>query len=161
MEANSVAPSLLDRLTDFEPKNKKESAHAAHISPRRMREILKRDISWLLATIRLEELVDLEKHDAIRSSVLNYGVRDMSGVPEQNINPHEVQETIRGALCKYEPRFDPSTVHVQLLDPSELETRGLVKMRITGQLLMPGYEELIHLEAKINFETGSIALEDG
>jgi len=158
MVENQVSPSLLDRLVDNDPSVKTESYHAGQISARRMREIIKRDLGWLLAKIRMEEFVDIEEYENIRNSVLNYGVRDLSGVPEQNINPLEVQEVMRKAICNFEPRFAPSSVNVRFLDAEDDDVRGQAKIRITGQLQIPGMEGSIQLEAKINFETGDIKL---
>ena len=158
MVENQVPPSLLDRLVDNDPSVLTESFHAGQISARRMREIIRRDLGWLLATVRMEEFVDIDGYENVSNSVLNYGVRDLSGVPEQNINPLEVQEAIRKAICNFEPRFARSSVNVRLLDAADDDQRGQAKIRITGQLQIPGMEGSIQLEAKINFETGDIKL---
>ena len=43
-----LQPSLLDRLTDLEPEAKTESRDSRVINIRRLREIIRRDLAWLL-----------------------------------------------------------------------------------------------------------------
>lgn len=157
----SVSPSLLDRLTDNDPDNIRESAYAAKISPRRIRDILKRDLGWLLATISLDEFEDLETRKLVRKSTLNYGIRDLSGVPEQNIAAYTVETATREAICNYEPRLDPSSVKVALIPHEDGEIRGIAKLEISGLINVPDAKGPIHLEARIDFETGDVVLVDG
>jgi len=154
------SPSLLDRLIDNDPSNSKESTAAGVISARKMREILKRDIAWILGTIRLEEVTPIGHRHQTRRSVLNYGISDLSGVPEQNIDPTEIQNSIRQALWDYEPRLEPSSIEVELIPHVEGEIRGVAKLRISGRWAADLYRDPIFLEAKINFETGGVDLVD-
>jgi len=160
IKAFDSSPSLLDRLTDNDPSNNNESAAASTISANKMRDILKRDIAWILSTIRLDEINPIGNRKETRSSVLNYGINDLSGVPEQNLDPVEVQNSIRQALWDFEPRLEPGSIDVELVPHVEGEIRGVAKLRISGHWANNLYRDPIFLEAKINFETGGVDLVD-
>jgi len=155
-KALEFSPSLLDRLTDNDPGKVKESAAASIISANKMRDILKRDIAWILATIRMEEINPVDGCQEVRRSVLNYGIKDLSGVPEQNLDPIEVQNSIRQALWDFEPRLEPTSIDVELVPHVEGDIRGVAKLKIAGRWTDDLYRDPIFLEAKINFETGSV-----
>jgi len=154
-------PSLLDRLTDHDPSNAKESYAAGQLSPRQMKVILRRDLIWLLTTIRLEEVTNLDDWPRAKATVINYGVRDLSGVPEQNIDGLNIQNTIRQAIWDYEPRLDRNSVDVKLIPNSEGDTRGVAKLQIAGRWANEIYQNPIFIEAQIDFETGGIVALDG
>ena len=63
-------PSLLDRLTDDQPEQRQESREKRVLSPSRLRECVRRDLSWLLNTTQLGALQDLEAHPEVARSVL-------------------------------------------------------------------------------------------
>lgn len=77
--AERLQPSLLDRLTDNEPGNVKESRDTRVIDVTRLREIIQRDLSWLLNTNNIESTFDVEVYPNVARSVLNYGLREVSG----------------------------------------------------------------------------------
>ena len=79
MMAERLQPSLLDRLTDDQPSNPSEGRDARVIDIRRLREIIQRDLSWLLNTTNNDGWIDPARHPLAARSVLNYGVRDVAG----------------------------------------------------------------------------------
>ncbi len=159
--ADWVAPSLLDRLIDNDPSNTKESAAAGELSSRQMRNILRRDLIWLLTTVRLDEVTPLDDWARIKASVINYGVRDLSGVPEQNIDGLNIQNTLRQAIWDFEPRLDRKSVDVKLIPNEDGDTRGVAKLQISGRWVNEIYQNPIFIEAQIDFETGGIVALDG
>src|SRR4029077_6169820 len=74
-----LQPSLLDRLTDEEPQQRQESRDKRVLSPARLRECVRRDLSWLLNTTNLAALQDLDAHPEVQRSVVNYGMPDLAG----------------------------------------------------------------------------------
>lgn len=155
------APSLIDRLTDNNSQSRTESAFASELSPRRMQAALRRDIMWLLTTIRLGEVEDLSAYAHIPKSVINFGVRDLSGVPEQNLDPLEIEAVLREAIWNFEPRLDRDTVRIDILPLDNSDMRGVMKLRISGRWNQDIYGEAVLIEARINFDTGGVELMDG
>ena len=157
----AVSPSLLDRLVDNDPGTRKESVAASQLGLRDMRRIIRRDLIWLLTTIRLEEVTPLDDWKRVQASVLNYGVRDLSGVPEKNIDALRIERTLRDALIRYEPRLDPRSVDIGLEPFDEGGTRGQARLNISALWANDLYNEAIVIEATIDFETGSIEADGG
>lgn len=52
------------------------------------------------------------------TSVVNFGMPDMTGLIELTMNPQEVADLIKTAILAFEPRLDPDTLEVALLNPS-------------------------------------------
>ena len=77
--AERLQPSLLDRLTDDHRDKRSESREDRVIDVRRLRDIIQRDLSWLLNANNGETLIDGDIYPNVRRSVLNYGVREASG----------------------------------------------------------------------------------
>jgi len=154
-------PSLLDRLYDSDPGNQNRASARRGMWSVRMNAILRRDIAWLLSTIRLDEVTSLSSHANCKSSVINYGIRDLSGVSEQNLHASEIRQTIRRALIDFEPRLDPVTLDVEVIDHKEGDDKGLALLRISGHWRNRLFNDAILLEAMIEMQTGNIAMLDG
>jgi len=151
-------PSLLDRLADDDPSSRAESAAAAHIAARRMREILRRDIAAILGAIRLSDVVDLGDRPRILNSVLNFGVCDFSGRSADQIDPGRIATELREAILAYEPRIRPDTLKVDVEPPGEGDRRGVVGMSVEGVYEAAG--ETVSVSAEIHLETGAVYVLD-
>ena len=154
----TVQPSLLDRLTDNDPGNQNRASAEREMSASQMQVILRRDIAWLLSTIRLDEITSLSAHTQAKSSVINYGIRDLSGVSEQNLHSEEIRRTIMTALRQFEPRLEPRSLQVDVIDHEEGDDKGLALLRISGHWRNNLFREMVLLEAKIDMQTGNVAL---
>ena len=93
-----LQPSLLDRLTDDNPDNTQESRTKRVLSLRQLRECVIRDLAWLLNTGNLEEVRDLEDYPFVVKSVLNYGMRGLSGHTVTSLNIHEIERRLRQVI---------------------------------------------------------------
>jgi type VI secretion system protein ImpF len=74
-----LQPSLLDRLADDEPDKRQESADKRILSLQRLREGVRRDLTWLLNTPNLATVQDLENYPEVAGSTLNFGIPDLAG----------------------------------------------------------------------------------
>ena len=96
-----LQPSLLDRLTDEEPGVRDESRERRVISATRLRDCVTRDLGWLLNSVQLEATQDLEAYPAVRSSVLNFGIPDLTGVAVSRINVDTLRQHVRDAILRF------------------------------------------------------------
>ena len=80
MMSERLQPSLLDRLTDDDPNNTAESREARVIDIRRLRDIVQRDLSWLLNTNNSDTWIETTRFPLASKSVLNYGVREVAEI---------------------------------------------------------------------------------
>jgi type VI secretion system protein ImpF len=114
-----VQPSLLDRLTDEGEARGEDSGRA--FSLQRLRAVILRDVSWLLNATPLDSTVDLAAYPEVASSVLNYGVRSMTGQGGGGIVRSHFEHAIQESLTTFEPRLMRG-VKVKLLPVSSSDT---------------------------------------
>jgi type VI secretion system protein ImpF len=74
---------------------------------------IRRDLSWLLNTVRFEETIPLDQAPEVASSVLNYGIPDFSVRTYASINVGDAAETMAQAVRLYEPRIAERSLEVK------------------------------------------------
>ncbi len=84
-----------------------------------LRATVRRELSWLLNSTNLEAAVDLEPYPEVKSSVINYGVPDLSGAAMNHRLLVQRAREIRTAIERFEPRIDPESVDVELAENTE------------------------------------------
>ncbi len=120
IENRRFTPSLFDRLQDDQPSvdeitNFSDSSHSSLAS---MRANLKRDIENLLNTrLRTESTPD--RLTAVKGSILNYGLPDLTTLNLQNpVKCQQFCQRLEQTLLQYEPRL--YSVKVSFIEaPSE------------------------------------------
>lgn len=134
LPAERLQPSLLDRLTDDEPGKRTEAVERNVISSSRLRQIVLRDIGWLLGTGNLATTNDLSPWPEVAKSVINYGVPDWSGVSVAKLDAANLARALREAILHFEPRILPRLLRVVATNErSDTDGRPL-HFRIEGQL---------------------------
>ncbi|MCB2078760.1 MAG: type VI secretion system baseplate subunit TssE [Novosphingobium sp.] len=86
-----------------------------------LRSTVRRELAWLLNTTHMESSVDLSNCPQVRTSVLNYGVPDMSGKALTGRLVLERALDIRAAIQAFEPRIEKHTLEVQPTEQIEKE----------------------------------------
>lgn len=127
-----LVPSILDRLLDDEPDVRQELPQSRAQKLSALKQSVRRDLEHLLNTrVCLRELPDDCEH--LRTSVMNYGIPDFSGVA---MGSREQQEALRrrveDAIQRFETRF--KQVHVELVLDSENQQQRMIRFRIDGIL---------------------------
>jgi len=109
LPVSEARQSLLDCLTD-EPAFLDRPVSAIG----RLREIVLRDLSWLLNTTPLDVTTDLGPYPRVARSVLNYGVNIVSGPSAQRVDADHLCQQISLALRRFEPRIVAGSVRVSV-----------------------------------------------
>ncbi len=112
--AERLQPSLLDRLTDNQPTEKTERRDDRVIDLRQMREIIQRDLAWLLNTSDNSALIDERQYPNVVKSVLNYGIKEVAGDFSTKERAEIIRKSIAASILSYEPRIHPGTIDVQV-----------------------------------------------
>ncbi|MFN3481555.1 MAG: type VI secretion system baseplate subunit TssE [Rhabdaerophilum calidifontis] len=116
---------------DFEPGDAPKPAPARNvlrspITEQALRDEVARDLNALVNTISLESAVDLGEFNAVRRSILNFGIRDLnSRFADQAGDGHLVRD-VAEAIRRYEPRLIASSIrvnHVVRVDEPTLTVR--------------------------------------
>ena len=155
-----LQPSLLDRLTDEEPRKTKESRERRAISLRELRASVLRDLSWLLNTANFEQSGNLQGSPEVATSVLNFGIPDITGRTSSSLVTSHIERAVREAIQKFEPRLIPESVKVQvMLDGEEMNPNAL-QMRIEGLLYAAPIPIELYLKTDFDLETGTVVVTD-
>ncbi|WP_192246841.1 type VI secretion system baseplate subunit TssE [Mesorhizobium silamurunense] len=128
---NLIQPSLLDRLTDDEPRSASESSKLSSLSLRQVQALILRDVSWLFNANQLAATVDLQSYPHVASSTLNYGIRPFAGHLVDGLDTAALGREIAGSLQLFEPRLLANSVKVTALTHAD----GSLGFRVEADLL--------------------------
>jgi type VI secretion system protein ImpF len=155
-----LQPSLLDRLTDIRPGDLKDSASERHIDVRRLREIIMRDLGWLLNTSNNENLIDAELYPHAANSTLNFGVRDIAGRRVTLGDANGMEDSIREAIYALEPRIIPGTLEVSAGTENRKSTsQSEITMDIRGELWATPVPLDLFLRTRMSVTDGGIVID--
>ncbi|MBC8731904.1 type VI secretion system baseplate subunit TssE [Paraburkholderia sp. UCT2] len=154
MPQERLQPSLLDRLTDFDPAQREESREQRVITAARLREYVTRDIAWLLNCTRHWSSDELTGFAQVGNSVLNFGIPDLAGAALSGIDAELLQNRIRSALLDFEPRLIASTVQVSIeVDEARMGSRSL-RFLIEADMWANPMPLSLYLRTDVDLETG-------
>lgn len=149
-----LQPSLLDRLTDEEPDKRVESLDKRVLSPQRLRESVRRDLTWLFNTTNLATVCDLSEYPEVERSTVNFGIPDLAGKPASNVDTAALLKLIRRAITDFEPRLLKSSLKVRILvDPDEHSPNAMA-FGIEAQLWSQPLPLRLYLRTDVNLEDG-------
>ncbi|MBP1852483.1 type VI secretion system baseplate subunit TssE [Rhizobium halophytocola] len=157
MLAERLQPSLLDRLTDHAPGNETEAASNYAIDIGRLREIIQRDLAWLLNTANIAVDHDLELRPNVARSVLNYGIPGLSGLTHTSNQAFEIQQAIRLAIETFEPRILPETLDVSLRR-QDSGSRAIISLEIRGELWAEPVPVDLYLRTALDVTSGQVTI---
>lgn len=156
--AERLQPSLLDRLTDLEPYEKTERRDDRVIDVRQLREIIQRDLSWLLNTSDNSSLIDPDIYPETAQSVLNYGIREVAGDYSTTQRAELIRKSILNAVKLYEPRIHPGSVDVQLRVERDAR-KSIVSYDIRADMWAQPMPMELYLRSQVDVTTGELQLE--
>ena len=151
-----LQPALLDRLTDDEPDQIKESIDNRVISKNRLRQAVLRDLSWLFNAVAPNS-IKWDSYPYARHSVLNYGLPSMSGMTASTIDILDLDGLIRQAILDFEPRIMSASLHVQaLVLESQMDSHNIVSVRIHADVWAQPVPLEFLVQTDVDLETGEI-----
>ena len=158
--AERLQPALLDRLTDENPTVSTEPREDRVIDVRRLRQIVQRDLTWLLNTNNNEVNLDTEAYPNVATAVTNYGIKDVAGQTSTADRAQEIRKIIRTAIQRFEPRIRPETLEVDFGSEDETDTRSmLISFNIRGEMWAQPMPLELYLRSQVNVTTGEVTLE--
>jgi type VI secretion system protein ImpF len=156
-----LQPSLLDRLMDDEPARREEPRESSMLTHAQLREVVLRDLRWLLNTVNLESTDDLSPYTHAAGSVVNFGVRALAGKRMSEIDWIDVEDSIRQAIAAFEPRILDSSVEVRCVtDTGTLEHHNVLSLEIKGMLWCVPHPLEFLFRTDIDLESGHMDLRD-
>jgi type VI secretion system protein ImpF len=159
--SDRLQPTLLDRLTDDRPTQAKDTVGELVISRRQLRQIILRDLAWLLNATKAESEMDFSFNDDAKRSTINYGLPAFSGRRASDVKLGELELEIKDAIALFEPRIVPSTLQVTAEGETDsMSAHNLVVFQIRGQIWATPYPIEMLLKSSMDLETGAVTLLD-
>jgi len=163
-----LLPSLLDRLTDEEPRNPVESLARQVLQEEAFLGNIRRDLQWLFNAVSLEAAVDLDGFDFrdefnrprnyLKESVLNFGIQDLSGHTASSVKAAHLENRLRLAVAHFEPRLLPGSVKVDV-QAREAFNHNALSFDLHGDLWMQPSPWPQHWKTDVDLETGAVRVE--
>ena len=148
----AVRPSLLDRLTDLEPREASDRTITREESAAAFRRSVQRDVEALLNTRRTIVGVPAGCNEVLRSAH-EYGLADTTGLsvgtPEGR---NRLTDDIRESLLRFEPRL--FNVKVVLVETTQLKAQQ-VRFTIEATLRMDPSPEQIVFDTVLEISRGT------
>jgi len=122
-----------------------------------LRDQLAQDLNSLLNTVNLAAAFDLSRHDHVRTSILNYGIPEISTRTIDENRTSDILTEIETALLTFEPRLIPKTIKVardQSIDPDSLNVRFLV----SGEMACDPVAVAVEFVADIDVNSGKLKI---
>lgn len=160
VELQGLQPSLLDRLTDEDPKSNREPTERSGISLSDWRASVLRDLAWLLNTTSLGQLQPLERMPEVKRSVINYGIAPVTGRIATTAQARELEMALRQAIIDFEPRILKESVRVRVVPPEETPSRHAILFEIEGDLFADPLPLHLALRTEIDLDSGDATVSD-
>lgn len=158
MIAERLQPSLLDRLTDHDPTDLRETRDSRVINIRQLRDIIQRDLAALLNTSDSNTLIDAERFPHVSTSVLNYGIKEVAGDFSTAERAELIRKSISDAIQTFEPRILPGSVDVTLR-VGHSNRNSIVTYDIRADMWAQPMPIELYLRSEVDVTTGELELE--
>lgn len=156
-----LLPTLLDRLRDDAPHRQTEAPGEYAFTRTQMRAIIQRDLSFLLNTTSIEDLIDRRRYAHAASSTVNFGVPPLSGTFAVARGWDEVEKIIKRAIHDFEPRLIPGSLRVSTLNAPGAEVRyNVLAFEVRGVVRMASYPLEFVVQSSLSLETSRMQVTD-
>jgi type VI secretion system protein ImpF len=154
----NVRLSLLDRLIDHDPESKNDPHMSRFESLNQFRRSIKRDLEFLLNTVRNADPIP-DAYNELKRSVYFYGLPDLNGVALEN--PQDEARLLRSledAITTFEPRL--SRVRVIAYERLSKKKSSLV-FHVEALLMIDPQPEPISFDTVLEIAKGSYTVKEG
>lgn len=129
-----------------------------NFSKEMLRQSIKRDLTWLLNSLSFESAQTLSNHPNVRTSVLNYGVKDFAGRSRSSKSEMDNARAIHNAIKRFEPRLKNVSVTPDVHD--DASEVGKITYAIEGDLIVGRDFIPIRLHTDIDVEASVVEVRD-
>lgn len=152
-----LLPTLFDRLLDEAPSRSVEAPSEYAVTASRLREIVQRDLVYLLNTTNIEPLIDRTQHPQAAASTVNFGVPPLAGGHLVSRRWEEVERIIRRAIAEYEPRLIAGSVQVRpLTPPGSSDAYNVLVFEIRALIACQPYPLELTVQSAVDLEANRL-----
>jgi len=155
-----LQPSLLDRLTDDDPEARQESRDRRVLSPARLRECVRRDLTWLFNTANLGTVLNLDELPEVARSTVNFGMPDLAGRTASSVNIPALEQILRRVIWDFEPRLIKNSVRVRIVSDDDKMNHNAMAFDIEAELWAQPLPLRLFFRTDIDLETGAVNVVD-
>lgn len=156
---NEYLPTLFHRLMDDAPQQRKEAPSAYAPTRRQIRDMVQRDLVYLLNTANQQDRIDVYRHPAVVSATVNYGVPPLTGGYASEQRWAQVEQAIRIAILRFEPRIAPQSLQVRpLVHGDDRAHYNVLVFEISGLLHLEPYPLEFTVQSSVDLETQQMTL---
>ncbi|HDR9469677.1 type VI secretion system baseplate subunit TssE [Burkholderia multivorans] len=158
--SSHLMPTLLDRLRDDAPHRQTEAPEAYTATRKQMRDIVQRDLAYLLNTTSIEDRIDRARYPQAAASTVNFGVPPLAGTFIASRRWSDVETMIRRAIGDFEPRLIPESLVVSPRTDvdSAGEHRNVLAFEVRGLIHMDPYPLEFMVQSSLDLETSEIRI---
>jgi type VI secretion system protein ImpF len=122
-----------------------------------LRREVSRDLETLMNTINMASSEDLTEFEAVRSSILNFGVPDITHRSIQEITVDDISRELELALTTYEPRLLRDSIEVRR-DHNVGDDDLKVRFFIRADLFCDPINVPVEFVADLQVDSGAISI---
>lgn len=156
-----LQPSLLDRLTDEEPTKTVETRAHRVIDLDKLRDIVRRDLAWLLNTTNFASTTELDRYPNVAKSVINYGIPDTAGQRITDLRGRGIEDVLKRAILAFEPRIMANTLKVSYSETKDGDSTAVIAFDVRGQLWAQPIPLELFIRSEVDVTSGSVKIVDG
>ncbi len=154
----SIRQSLLDRLIDRDPEARIDPHMSRMESLHQFRRSIKRDLEYLLNTVRNSDPVP-DAFSELKRSVYYYGLPDLNGVALEN--PQDEARMLR-SLEDVISMFEPRLARVRVTSYERLsKKKSSLLFHVDAVLMIEPHPEPISFDTVLEIAKGSYSVKDG
>ncbi|ACC75175.1 type VI secretion system baseplate subunit TssE [Paraburkholderia phymatum] len=152
-----LMPTLLDRLRDDAPHRQHEAPGEYAVTRAQMRDIVQRDLAYLLNTTNIEEQVDRARYPEAAASTVNFGVPPLAGKFTATRQWADIEIIIKQAITDFEPRLVPGSLSVAPLPDKDGEVQyNALAFEVRGLISMDPYPLEFLVQSSLDLETSQL-----
>jgi type VI secretion system protein ImpF len=149
----TVQPSVLDRLTDEDPRGLTDRRMSYAESVQSFKLAVRRDLEWLLNCRRTPDPAP-ETFEELRTSLFHYGIVDVTSLGEGGDSHERLLKEVEDSLLLYEPRL--ANVRISLVEEEGQSHRRELHFVVEGTLRLDPTPEQVSFDTVLHFSTGEI-----
>jgi type VI secretion system protein ImpF len=141
------------------PQRQTEATGEYAVTRAQMREIVQRDLAFLLNTTSIENLIDRERYPQAAASTVNFGVPPLAGAFMASRSWAEIERIIRRAIREFEPRLIPEALAVAPLTAVNADAHyNVLAFEVRGMIQMNPYPLEFMVQSSLDLETSQISI---
>lgn len=152
-----LMPTLLDRLRDDAPNRRHEAPGEYAVTRTQMRDIVQRDLAYLLNTTNIEDQIDRTRYPEAAASTVNFGVPPLAGKFMASRQWADIETIIKKAITDFEPRLVPDSLGVAPLPDQDGEVQyNALAFEVRGLISMDPYPMEFLVHSSLDLETSQL-----